>query len=220
MTDGELTGSFTLLVRGEVSDDVIEQIYERADDFTVSVGRDGSFARIGVDRDDDSVLEVIVAAIDDVEEAAPNLCVERVEPDELVYASEIAERIGRSRQSVDHLIRGVRGPGDFPAPLSHASARNPLWRWSDVESWFASYEGRTVDERVQEQQDSIALVNAMLDLRRSLSSLPPHAAEHAKRVIMTKLLKPALGQPAKIRISKDFDAPLPDDLERAFRGEE
>ena len=37
------------------------------------------------------------------------------------------------------LIKGLRGPGDFPAPASHAT-RNPLWRWSEVAAWFARYE--------------------------------------------------------------------------------
>jgi len=67
-----------------------------------------------------------------------------MDPDELVWASEIASRTGRSRQSIDMLIRGRRGPGDFPAPASHAT-RNPLWRWSEVDAWFAAYEGRAAE---------------------------------------------------------------------------
>ncbi|MDX6299926.1 MAG: hypothetical protein QOF53_1140, partial [Nocardioidaceae bacterium] len=39
-----------------------------------------------------------------------------VDPDELVWASEIAERTGRTRQSVDQLIKAQRGPGGFPIP--------------------------------------------------------------------------------------------------------
>src|SRR5437762_2493686 len=77
-------------------------------------------------------------------ESVDGLEVVHVDPDELVWASEIAQRTGRSRQSVDQLIKGQRGPGNFPAPARHAT-RNPLWRWSEVEAWFAAYQGREAD---------------------------------------------------------------------------
>ena len=87
-----------------------------------------------------------------------------VDPDELVWASEIAERTGRSRQSIDQLVRGQRGPGNFPAPVSHAT-RNPLRRWSDVEAWFAEYEGRPADT---ERSAVLGALNGALEARQSL----------------------------------------------------
>lgn len=56
----------------------------------------------------------------------------RVEPDDLVTMSEIAERRGRSRESVRVLVAGRRGRGDFPAPVSHLRSRSRLWRWPEV----------------------------------------------------------------------------------------
>jgi len=83
-----------------------------------------------------------------------------------VWAAEIAERTERSRQNVDQLIKGQRGPGDFPAPASHAT-RNPLWRWSEVEAWFAQYEGREADT---ERSVVIGALNGALQARHGLRS--------------------------------------------------
>ena len=86
-----------------------------------------------------------------------------VDPDELVWVSEIAARTGSSRQSIDQLVRRQRGPGDYP-PATHAT-RNPLWRGSDVEEWFAKYEGR------QSEVDKpllIGAINGALQARHAL----------------------------------------------------
>jgi hypothetical protein len=69
-----------------------------------------------------------------------------------------------ARQSVDMLIKGQRGPGNFPAPASHAT-RNPLWRWSEVEAWFARYKGRPADT---ERSAAIGAINGALDARHGL----------------------------------------------------
>jgi hypothetical protein len=60
-----------------------------------------------------ALLDAVVSAIEAVE-SVDGLEVLGVEPDELVWASEIAARTGRSRQSVDQLVKGQRGPGGFP----------------------------------------------------------------------------------------------------------
>ncbi|MEO5680037.1 MAG: hypothetical protein ABIS47_10250 [Acidimicrobiales bacterium] len=82
----------------------------------------------------------------------------------LLVASEIAQRVGRTRQSVDQLVKGQRGPGDFPSPTAHAT-RNPLWRWSQVDAWFAVYEGR---EPATERLLVLGAINGALQARHSL----------------------------------------------------
>jgi hypothetical protein len=69
------------------------------------------------------------AGCDDATLSVPEALVIRVEPDELVTAAEIAQALGRSRESVRLLIFGKRGPGGFPAPASHLRSRGRLWRW-------------------------------------------------------------------------------------------
>jgi len=155
---------FTLTIRGPLTDARLDALFEAGcDDATFSTKGELTFAEF--DRDETGLLEAVVSAIGAVESVI-GAEVLHVDPDELVWASEIAERTGRSRQSVDLLVRGHRGPGDFPAPVSHAT-RNPLWRWSEVEAWFAAYEGRPADA---ERSAVLGALNGALEARHGLRS--------------------------------------------------
>jgi len=55
-----------------------------------------------------------------------------VDPDDLVGASEIAERLHLASTSVIHDWR--RRHPDFPQPIRELSM-GLLWRWPDVENW-------------------------------------------------------------------------------------
>jgi predicted DNA-binding transcriptional regulator AlpA len=159
---------FSLTMIGELDDATLDAFYEAGcGDGTFST--DGALVFVEFDRGAMTLLDAIVSAIAQVE-SVPGIEVLNVEPDELVWASEIAERMGRSRQSIDMLIKGQRGPGDFPSPASHAT-RNPLWRWLEVESWFETYEGRPAD---RERSSIIGGVNGALQARRAVRS-----AEHS-----------------------------------------
>ncbi len=130
---------FELTIKEKLTDARLDALVEAGcDDATFSAKDDLTFAAFT--REAGSLLDAVVSAIEAVE-SVEGLEVLGVEPDEPVWASEIAARTGRSRQSVDQLVKGQRGPGGFPPPASHAT-RNPLWRWSEVEAWFAEYEGR------------------------------------------------------------------------------
>jgi hypothetical protein len=112
----------------------------------------------------DAAPKAILSAIDQVESAVPSVRVIRVEPDDLVNASDIAERLGRSRESVRLLIAGERGPGGFPAPLSHLKVRGRLWRWVEVAHWA---EGALAFELAGADTSAfVAALNDTLDLRR------------------------------------------------------
>lgn len=157
---------FELTVRGELNDARLDALIEAGcDDATFSAKGELIFAAF--DRDSDTMLDAVVSAISDIE-SVEGLEVLHVDPDELVWASEIAERTGRTRQSVDQLIKAQRGPGGFPDPATHAT-RNPLWRWSEVEAWFAAYEGRQSDT---ERSIVIGAINGALQARHSLRSAP------------------------------------------------
>lgn len=94
--------------------------------------------------------------------------------------SEIAERLGRSRESIRLLIAGERGPGDFPPPVSHVRTRTRLRRWPDVLRWFATrYQdesGRALVD-VPEDPRIIAMVNGYLAYRRYMDSLTEEERE-------------------------------------------
>ena len=162
------TFEFELVVTGLNldDDDQMDALYARADDATAS--GDGKSTVVGIEREADSLLDAVVSAIADVE-ADRAIRVLRIQPDEFVWASEIAERTGRSRQNIDQLIRGQRGPGAFPPPV-HGSTRNPLWRWDEVVGWFASYDGSAHAD--PERSTVLGAINAALEARRHVASQP------------------------------------------------
>ena len=122
---------FELTIKGTLDDAVLDALFTAGcDDATVSSKGDLIFAEF--DREAPTMLAAVISAIDQVE-SVDALEVLDVDPDELVWGSEIAQRVGRTRQSVDQLVEGQRGPGGFPSPTAHAT-RNPRWPWSDVDA--------------------------------------------------------------------------------------
>ncbi|MGH9103381.1 MAG: helix-turn-helix transcriptional regulator [Acidimicrobiales bacterium] len=172
------TYNVTLMVAG-VGEEHLDGIYEATDGAAnVEVG-DRWTSTVGFDIEADTFADAILQAIDQIEQV-PGLTVVRVEPDQLVWASEIADRIGRTRQSIDQLVKGQRGPGGFPAPVS-GNVRNPIWRWADVEAWFAAYEHREIDT---ERPAVIGAINGALEARRNLHVQPnPELAARLQALI-------------------------------------
>lgn len=66
-----------------------------------------------------------------VQAALPGATVVRLDQD-LVSISDIAERAGRSRESVRLLVEGRRGPGQFPAPVGVVGDGIRVWPWALV----------------------------------------------------------------------------------------
>jgi len=166
---------FVLVIDGDVDDDaVIEALYEgRCSDATF-----GSVDGVGFgefEREAEGFADAVLSAIADVESVA-GLRVRRIEPDDLVTMSEIAERLGRTRESVRLLAAGERGAGDFPAPVSHLRSRFRLWRWSDVAAWA----GMVSDEE-RTRARFVALTNASLELR-DLWQLPRKERDSIRRL--------------------------------------
>jgi hypothetical protein len=156
--------SFTLVIDGVLEDETLDELFETgADDATFGSVDGAHYADF--DREAPTLSAAISSAIADIE-SVPGLRVRRVEPDDLVTQSEIAERLGRSRESVRLLIAGERGSGDFPTPVSHLRSRNRLWRWSDVAAWAGE---ANPAERAEARL--IAALNAALDLRTATSGL-------------------------------------------------
>jgi len=158
--------NFTLIIEGEV-DSHLDELYNAGlDDATFGAVDAVQYA--DVDREAPVLADAISSAIRDVE-SVHGLRVVRVEPDDLVTAAEIAERLGRSRESVRLLVAGKRGRTRFPAPVSHLRSRNRLWRWSDVAAWAGT------DLALVTQARLIAAINAALELRKARARLPENA---------------------------------------------
>jgi hypothetical protein len=58
---------------------------------------------------------------------------------DLVNTTEIADRIGRTRQTVRQYVDGLRGPGQFPAPLG-APGGVRVWDWGSVNEWLRAFD--------------------------------------------------------------------------------
>jgi hypothetical protein len=169
------TYSFTLFVQGAdvLSDESMDALFEAGcDDATFGV-RDG--AQYGAfDREATSFSTALAGAIRDMTEALPGLEIVRVEPDDLVSMATIAERSGRSRESIRLLATQQRGPGGFPSPIAYVDQKTRLWHWPDVAHWLAEHHKSNVDVD-PEAADLVAALNAAYDLREHTRRLPKAA---------------------------------------------
>lgn len=57
---------------------------------------------------------------------------------DMVAIPDIAQRVGRTRESVRQLVDGKRGPGNFPAPVGTVGDGIRIWPWAAVAHWFNS----------------------------------------------------------------------------------
>jgi hypothetical protein len=69
----------------------------------------------------------------------------RVDQD-LVSVSDIAQRVGRTRESVRLLVDGKRGPGGFPPPIGVVGDGIRVWPWSAALEWFHNVLGVDLGE--------------------------------------------------------------------------
>ena len=161
--------SFDISCQVTDADDFVDRLYAAdGDDATVAVHPDGHLAEVHFDRDAADLGQAIIGALAAVWSSGGRPV--RVGPQELVWASEVAERIGCSREYVRLLIAGQRGPSGWPAPVV-ASARNPLWRWSDILAWFAAWRGSDVTLPATGGEEAVTLeaVNGVLDVLDAIS---------------------------------------------------
>jgi hypothetical protein len=83
--------------------------------------------------------------VERVSEAVPAAVPLRVDQD-LVSVSDIARRVGRTREYVRLLVDGKRGPGGFPAPIGVVGDGTKVWPWSVVLEWLEKVLGVDLSE--------------------------------------------------------------------------
>ena len=128
---------FALIFDGisELTSAVEDALFQAGcDDATVSMQHGRLY--IEFSRSAGSLEDAIIGAIRDVRKADIGAEVLRVDECNLVTASEIARRMGRSRQLVHQYMNGTRGPGGFPPPECHLTDHAPLWAWCAVSYWL------------------------------------------------------------------------------------
>jgi hypothetical protein len=160
--------SFTLLLDGlNINDqESLDKIFEAGCDDATFGERDGVVIAM-FDRDAETFVSALGSAIQSLESAIEGIQVLRVEPEELVTVSEIANRTNRSREGVRLLFEGSRGEGNFPRPAAWLSDRTRLFHWGEVYRWFAS--GPPCNNKIITEEwiaEVTSTVNAMLTERR------------------------------------------------------
>ncbi|MGH3570098.1 MAG: hypothetical protein ACRDRH_29635 [Pseudonocardia sp.] len=167
--------TFRLIIAGiELTDADLGALFEAGcDDATFARERTGSVLSL-FDREADTPEAAVLSALADVEAAGISARVVRVAvEDDWLSAAEVAERVGRTRQSIGQLVRGDRGPGGFPAPVARQGSSNSLWSWLEVAAWFSSYEPAAVPAAGPTlSPDFLAEVNDRLDLRERRRHAP------------------------------------------------
>ena len=158
---------FTLVLQGGLDDAAVDALFEAGCD-DATLGEVDGVGYADFIREASSFGDALRSAIEQVE-SVPGVRVARVEPDDLVTMSEIAQRLERSRESVRLLVSGERGPGGFPPPVSHLKARTRLWRWSEGAAWAERHD-QPIDLSAA---TAIAAINAALTLRTALAELAP-----------------------------------------------
>jgi hypothetical protein len=182
------TYTFTLFVQGAdvLSDESMDALFEAGCDDATFGARDG--AQYGeFDRDATSFSTALASAIHDLTNALPGLEIVRVEPDDLVSMATIAERSGRSRESIRLLATERRGPGGFPAPIAYVDHKTRLWHWPDVAHWLTEHD-KTKLEIDPEAADLVAALNAAYDLREHTRRLPKGALALIDEALSTSRL--------------------------------
>jgi predicted DNA-binding transcriptional regulator AlpA len=147
--------AFRIRLHDPLTDEDADRLYEAFDEeVAIEEGPKGHF--VGFEREAASFLDAVLDAVTKVIDLGFDpLAVE----DELVSMADIAERTGRSRQSVSMLVSGRRGPGGFPRPVA-GNVRSPLWHWADVGSWFEHNASGEVS--IEDRTRTIASINGAL----------------------------------------------------------
>jgi hypothetical protein len=122
-----------------------------------------------------SLAAAVMEVIGHIEASAPGLRVLRVEADPLLTLREIAERAGRTAESVRLSIKGTLGPGGFPAPetttgprTARQTAPHRRWRWSQVAAWYG------IDgPQLHEAGPTARAINGWLELREVVPQVAP-----------------------------------------------
>lgn len=147
--------AFRIRLRDRLTDSDADRLYAGIDEeVAVEEGPKGHF--VGFEREAESFLGAVLDANNEVIGLGfEPLAVE----DELVSMADIAERTGRTRQSVSMLVSGQRGPGGFPRPAA-GNVRSPLWHWVDVAAWLEHEAGGGAD--FEDRLRTIASINGEL----------------------------------------------------------
>lgn len=160
----EHTFTIRFLASGRTLEDLSIDLYDRIDDASLEgPDQDGSFL-YEFDRRAPSLPDAVVMALSELRSHLPEATVIRVHEYDLLTLGDIAERSGRTAESIRLLVHAKRGPGGFPLAAGDLGGRSKVWRLAEVAQWFEEVLG----EPLPDTADSAFLqaLNDALDIRR------------------------------------------------------
>ncbi|MHA7987810.1 hypothetical protein ACX9R5_18610 [Rathayibacter sp. CAU 1779] len=126
---------------------------------------------IHIDREAGSLVEAILSAV--VGARAAGFDVVGIEDDDLVTLKGIAERVGRTYESIRLYATGKRGPGGFPAPMT--ADGYALYSWAAVSDWLSAHTKLTspADDRARTlaAADHLLRAHALMPDLQALATL-------------------------------------------------
>lgn len=151
------TYEFTVALDRAPDDDDFDRLFEAGLDDTTPETRDGHGV-LNVAREAATMSAAILTVVRDVERAGFRAV--GIEDDDLVSLKTIAQRTGRSYESLRLLASGKRGPGGFPEPLSGDGWA--LYSWALVADWYSRNYGADQVPAVTDDQRVLAAASLML----------------------------------------------------------
>ncbi|MGW1237594.1 MULTISPECIES: helix-turn-helix transcriptional regulator [unclassified Streptomyces] len=189
---------FSLIVDGiSVDDDeAIATLYDNYDALLVCQGGKSVIVISGEGVD---AVQAAHAVIGSLKSTLPQVSVLRLDPD-LVGISDIAGRVGRTRQNVLQWVNGERVAdrgNAFPQPEGIVG-RSHVWRWAEVNSWLNSIDLSDGVERPDREQSLIIdlmvlqWLKAMEQGRPAIEALAEQDERAADRLRVMNLLGEAI----------------------------
>ncbi|MGH3679918.1 MAG: helix-turn-helix transcriptional regulator [Natronosporangium sp.] len=150
---------FTLVLNRRPDDQELDALLAAGcDDATFGVEHGAPIAQF--DRDAPAMADAIASAVRDIESAG--LRVLRVLDEDLLTLADIADRAGRSRESIRRYATGERGGGGFPLPANPGREGTVFYRWSEVAPWLRDRLG--ID--IPDTDPALVVANLVLQARQ------------------------------------------------------
>lgn len=157
---------FTIYLDRQPTGEELDALYEAGfDDSAPETGN--GHGLIHVSREADTLTAAILSAVEDAQRAG--FTVVGIEDEDLITLKTIAERTGRTYESIRLLSTGKRGPGGFPPPLSGDGWA--LYSWTAVAVWLREHLGE--DATSDEHARIIAAADHLLRARALVDDLTP-----------------------------------------------
>jgi len=153
----------TTVVRVQVADlnlsDTLDDRLAEFDNATFSEVDGLAFVTVYVE-EGQSVVDTVFEATRKLAAKVPGAIAKRVHPD-LVTTSDIAHRVGVSREAVRKWVKDAREP--FPTQFDNITAGHQrVWRWVEVVEWLLKAKAIDMDEDLPSLAD-IAHIDACLN---------------------------------------------------------